>query len=141
MQSAGRAGGRLCAGASNRSYVRTSVLRSRQIPSPDFSNYRGRHGGDFADRPGETRRAYRQDGRATRRRLSEKSPLPAGRGRKPAPRVEALNRNPATPFGLRLASRIAAARTHSLDSEIRVISPQTYNCNADDGITSVLERR
>src|SRR3546814_5750452 len=96
MQSAGRAGGRLCAGASNRSYVRTSVLRSRQIPSPDFSNYRGRHGGDFADRPGETRRAYRQDGRAARRRLSEKSPRPAGRVRKPARRVEALNRSPAT---------------------------------------------
>src|SRR3546814_12467216 len=86
----------------------TTLFRS------DFANYRGRHGGDFADRPGETRRAYRQDGRAARRRLSEKSPRPAGRVRKPARRVEALNRSPATLFGLLLASGLPDAMTTAI---------------------------
>src|SRR3546814_9368597 len=96
----------------------TTLFRS------DFANYRGRHGGDFADRPGETRRAYRQDGRAARRRLSEKSPRPAGRVRKPARRVEALNRSPATLFGLLLASGLPRSEEHT--SELQSLMRISY---------------
>src|SRR3546814_6466999 len=112
----------------------TTLFRS------DFANYRGRHGGDFADRPGETRGAYRQDGRAARRRLSEESPRPAGRVRKPARRLEALNRTHATLFGLVLASELPDAMTTPIVWEIRAGSPRSTACqpgrHSSEGHTS-----